>query len=219
MLLKGYEKYSTSSTFKLSLEEAVEKLADLIIGTTEQKNITPVQLLLLEEVAKISGAGARNFWTQLRQQSGKLPNGRTLLGSAIDPLGIFKGSRIAEVDDYDVKTLETTSLLANVINQNLKNANIDAGNVTPQQAQKIIQLLSLKLWQRRFQLASLGGNFLSVLLKQTADRLERGSVSTTTVSPIMTDKKDSKITKLVSNDDETDRLKLARKLLSTVEKL
>ena len=217
MLLKGYEKYSTSSTFKFSLEEAVEKLADLLIGTSEQQNITPVQLLLLEEVAKISGAGARSFWTQLRQQSGKLPNGRTLLGSVIDPLGLFKGSRIADVDDYDTKTLEATSSLVNVINQNLKNANIDVGGVTPQQANKIIQLLSQKLWQRRFQLVNLGGNFLSVFLKQTADRLERGNVASSNISPINTDKKAIPLTTLVSNDDETDRLKLARKLLSSVE--
>lgn len=218
LLLKGYEKYSTSSTFNLSLEESTEKLVDLLLGNSNDNSITPVQKLLLEEVAKISGAGARNFWTQLRHQSGRLPNGRTLLGAAVDPLAIFSGSKLLEVDDYDKNTLETTTALVDIINQNLRNANVDVGNVTPQQANKILQLLVQKLWQRRFQVVSLGGNFLSLLLKQSADRIDKGSSQSSSNFDVKIDKKTTTVTAtLVSTNAESDRLIKARKMLNGLD--
>jgi len=224
LLLKGYEKYSTSSTFNLSVEEATEKLVDLLLGNSEQNTITPVQQLLLEEVAKISGANARSLWTRIRQQSGILPNGRTLLGTAIDPFAIFSGSKLLEVDEYDKNTLETTSALVNVINQNLRNANVDVGNITPQQANKILNLLRQKLWQRRLQVVSLSGNFFSLLLKQTADRIDKSPVSLSSPSSSssssvnsVTVKIDKPITTLASTTtSESDRLVKARQMISTL---
>jgi hypothetical protein len=57
-----------------------------------ESNLTPLQQLVLEEVGKLLGAGIRSSWSSLRDASGYLPSGRSVLGAAVDPLGLFKGS-------------------------------------------------------------------------------------------------------------------------------
>jgi hypothetical protein len=51
-----------------------------------ESSLTPLQQLVLEEVGKLLGAGIRSTWSTLRDASGKLPSGRSVLGSLIDLL-------------------------------------------------------------------------------------------------------------------------------------
>jgi len=73
------------------------------------------QKLLIEEVGKILGAGLRSTFTAVKQRSGLLPNGRTLLGTVLDPLGIFRFSKLVESDDLDRRTLEAAGRLARLV--------------------------------------------------------------------------------------------------------
>ena len=78
------------------IEQAAIQLVDLLVAdiSLDPKQLTPLQKLLLEEVGKIVGATARTTFSTAKERSGKLPNGRTVLGTVLDPLGLFRFSAL-----------------------------------------------------------------------------------------------------------------------------
>lgn len=141
--------------------------------------LTPLQRLVLEEVGKILGARARRTFSDVKESSGRLPTGRTLLGTFIDPLGIFSSSTLVEVDDADERTLEAAGKLLEIL-QNADGTSKAPSNVlqdiTPADARKLAASISRRLWEKRTELAVLTGHLAYVMLRQTARRLEKPKV-------------------------------------------
>jgi len=98
-----------------SFEQVADQVLDLVLAEEE----TPLQAILIEQLAKIVSASGRTFWTEARKRSGVLPNGRSLLGTAVDPLGLFRSSSLVNACDMDEKTLKLTSQLIELIRSEL----------------------------------------------------------------------------------------------------
>ena len=101
-----------------SFEQVADQVLDLVLAEEE----TPLQAILIEQLAKIVSASGRTFWTEARKRSGVLPNGRSLLGTAVDPLGLFRSSSLVNACDMDEKTLKLTSQLIELIRSELSPA-------------------------------------------------------------------------------------------------
>lgn len=145
----------------------------------DPSQLTPLQRLVLEEVGKILGARARRTFSSVKESSGRLPTGRTLLGTFIDPLGIFSSSTLVEMDDADERTLEAAGKLLEIL-QNADGTSKAPSNVlqdiTPADARKLAASISRRLWEKRTELAVLTGHLAYVMLRQTARRLEKPKV-------------------------------------------
>ena len=65
--------------------------------------------LIVEQAAKVLGAATRRGWMNMRERSGLLSGGgRTLLGFAVDPIGVWRGSKIANLDTGDEAVLDAS---------------------------------------------------------------------------------------------------------------
>lgn len=141
--------------------------------------LTPLQRLVLEEVGKILGAGARRTFSNVKESTGRLPTGRTLLGTFMDPLGIFSTSNLIETDDADERTLEAAGKLLEIVQNANGSGKAPATilqDITPADARKLAASVSRRLWDERAELAILTGHLAYVMLRQTARRLEKPKV-------------------------------------------
>lgn len=181
-LVTGFGSFTTSASGALigkdnlsrtqKLEEAADKVLDIII--TEEE--TPLQEILLEQLAKIVSAGSRSLWTQARERSGTLPSGRTLLGSIVDPFGLFESSPLVNSNELDEKTVETTRKLVALLNKQLSASDegLDLSNLKRDEILELATILGRKVWDRRVGLFRTGSRFATKLLEVTAQRLENG---------------------------------------------
>lgn len=181
-LVTGFGSFTTSASGALigkdnlsrtqKLEEAADKVLDIII--TEEE--TPLQEILLEQLAKIVSAGSRSLWTQARERSGTLPSGRTLLGSIVDPFGLFESSPLVNSNELDEKTVETTRKLVALLNKQLSASDegLDLSNLKRDEILELATILGRKVWDRRVGLFRTGNRFATKLLEVTAQRLENG---------------------------------------------
>ena len=80
-----------------------------MLATEEE---TPLQEIFIEQLAKIITSSTRSAWSEIRERSGKLPSGRTVLGTLVDPLAVFRTSPIVRVNEHDERTVETTRTLS-----------------------------------------------------------------------------------------------------------
>ena len=146
---------------------------DIVVSDEE----TPFQDILLEQLAKIVAANSRSIWTQARERSGILPSGRSLLGSIVDPLGLFSTSPLVNTCETDDKTVETTRKLISLVRNQLSASNGGMVDISGLQQDEIIELSSIlarKVWDRRVSLLKTGNRFATKLLQLTAGRLETG---------------------------------------------
>ena len=181
-LVNGFGSFSTSASGALlgkerlsraqKLEEAAEQVLDIII-TEEQ---TPLQEILLEQLAKIASAGSRSLWTEVRTRSGTLPTGRTILGTIVDPLGLFESSPLVNSCEQDEKVIETTRKLVALIGNQLGSANgsMDLSYLERDEVLELSTILGRKVWDRRVALFRTSSRFTRKLLEVTAFRLESG---------------------------------------------
>merc|ERR1712071_557699 len=123
-LVTGFGDYSTSASGALLGKEDVprvqlfEETADQILNLVITEEETPLQILI-EQLAKIISSSSRSLWNDIRERSGKLPSGRSVLGTIVDPLGLWRTSPIVRMNDLDRKTVDTTRDLMTLIqNQN-----------------------------------------------------------------------------------------------------
>jgi ABC1 atypical kinase-like domain len=179
------------------IEQAAVTLVDLLVAdepSLDPESLTPLQKLVLEETAKILGASARSTLSVLREASGKLPTGRSLLGSLFDPLGLLRNSALLSPDELDQKVLDAATKLVRL----LQSVAVSGGNqhadadedidwmnmidMTPDDARRLASSVARKLWDKRRGLTILGGHLTYIMLKQTASRLDAPSPSTSNVN-------------------------------------
>lgn len=181
-LVNGFGSFSTSASGALlgkeslsraqKLEEAAEKVLDIII-TEEQ---TPLQEILLEQLAKIASSGSRSLWTEARTRSGTLPTGRTVLGTIVDPLGLFESSPLVNSCEQDEKVIETTRKLVALTGNQLGSGDgsMDLTTLQRDEVLELANVLGRKVWDRRVALFRTSSRFTRKLLEVTAFRLESG---------------------------------------------
>lgn len=182
-LVEGFGQYTTSASGALlgrqnaSRLELIEQSADQILDLIIVEKETPLQTILLEQTAKVMAAGGRSFFTRARERSGLLPTGRSLLGTLIDPLGIFRTSPLVTASELDEKTIETTRKLVALAQKQLEespNPAFDLSDLTREEGIALASILMRKVWERRSGLFTTGNRFLRQLLALTAEQLESG---------------------------------------------
>lgn len=180
-LVTGFGNYSTSASGALlgkegtSRVEQFEETADQILDLVITEEETPLQSILIEQLAKIISSNSRSFWTYVREQSGTLPSGRSVLGSIVDPLGLWRTSPIVRMNELDVKTVDTTrSLITLFQEQSASNNVFNTDTMSNEEILQFSQVLFRKMWEKRKGLAFTGSRLANMLVKMTADKLERG---------------------------------------------
>jgi len=235
LLVEGLTKY-TKATEGLLVEDEVsdvdqvdivdqvdlisDQIFDIILAVNDnnEAKVTEFQRILAEQLGKVIGAGMRMTWNQLRNSSGKLPNGRTVLGFVVDPLGIFSGSSLAEVDEDDRRVLNATSALITLVQNNLPSSSQDIlKSLGPAELQEITRILFSKVWERRQQLQVTSTLLLSELLRQTSKRLEGRRV----ISPsaVKTESRPDILLKEKKVVEDSPRAAKARLLVSSTREL
>ena len=131
---------------------------------------------LLEQLAKIVTSNSRSIWSQVRERSGTLPSGRSVLGTMVDPLGLFRTSPLVQMNDLDHKTVETTQQLIALMQTQLATDNdlMDLSKLSQEDIVELSSILARKVWDRRLGFFKTGSRFASKLLQLTADKLEKG---------------------------------------------
>jgi hypothetical protein len=198
-LVSGYGQFAaTSSSGALSTTtnndgaqtltkvEILDKTADQVLDLVLTEENSPVQEILIEQLVKIVTANARYLWTEARLQSGVLPNGRSLLGTVVDPFGIFSQSPLVNVDAMDERTVQVTQELIDIFGKLQKQQQqqphgattkpfmaLDLQSLDRQELMEISSILTKKLFERRRQLLQSSNRLLKTLLDLTAARLQQ----------------------------------------------
>lgn len=162
------------------LESVADQLLDIVF--TEEE--TPVQEIVNEQLAKILAASTRTLWSEARLRSGVLPNGRTVLGTLVDPLGFFQTSPLVNANYQDKKTVDMTMKLLELLRPASRNggtkeapfviAGVDISSLDAEEVRALARILTLKFWERRVALVRTGNRFWNKFLQLTANRLENG---------------------------------------------
>jgi hypothetical protein len=181
-LISGFGDYTTSASgASLGLEksrvETVNDLADQVLDLLITEEETPLQAIFIEQIAKIMSSSSRSLWTDLRERSGTLPGGRTVLGTLVDPLGLFRTSPVVRMNKLDKDTIDTTRNLINLLNTQAEengDPTVDASNFTGEEIQQLASTLVRKVWSRRSGILKTGNRLATKLLQLTADKLETG---------------------------------------------
>jgi len=185
-LVNGFGSYTTSasgaalasqnSTPIETLEEAADQILELIITEDE----TPLQKIIIEQLAKIITASSKSIWQNVRKGTGTLPSGRSLLGSVIDPLGLWRTSPLVSMTDSDLQILQSTRKVIELLStsEDSKSMNRDVlQNLNDLSNEEILELSSLlvqKIWNKRAGVLNTSRRLAFELIKVTADTLERG---------------------------------------------
>ena len=154
---------------------------------------SPLQEIAIEQSARLLGAIGRDRFAELRKASGTTPFGdsqRSRLGSLIDPLGLFRGSPLVEVDAKDREALSAAAKLADLASELLpaRASPTDGATggtpaadsppppllstvLTSDDLRRLAQLIAVKLWERREALQLVSRRFAATLLDQTLRRV------------------------------------------------
>mmetsp|Transcript_56659 Transcript_56659/g.65290 ORF Transcript_56659/g.65290 Transcript_56659/m.65290 type:complete len:238 (+) Transcript_56659:782-1495(+) len=163
----------------------LEKQADQVLDIVLTEEETPLQQILIEQLCKILAANTRSLWTEARVRSGVLPTGRTVLGTLVDPFGLFQTSPLVNTCDQDERAVQTTreliALLRNVSGGGGDNnsgggggsgSGIDVQSLSNEEQIIFSRILSQKLWDRRSALIKSSNRFVNQMLQLTSTRLE-----------------------------------------------
>lgn len=170
-LVTGFGSYSTSASGALlneshqdlSRTKLLEKSADQILDLIVTEEETPLQAIFIEQLAKIIRGSSRSVWMQIRERSGKLPSGRTVLGTVVDPLGLWRP--LVRMNDLDHRTSELINLLRAQRGLELSN------DFTSEEVLELSSILVRKLWEKRVGVAKTSRRLAMQLLQLTADEL------------------------------------------------
>eukprot|EP00535_Pseudo-nitzschia_heimii_P009444 CAMPEP_0197183516 /NCGR_PEP_ID=MMETSP1423-20130617/7860_1 /TAXON_ID=476441 /ORGANISM="Pseudo-nitzschia heimii, Strain UNC1101" /LENGTH=945 /DNA_ID=CAMNT_0042634101 /DNA_START=211 /DNA_END=3048 /DNA_ORIENTATION=- len=173
---------STASGNTTASVEQLEQVADQILDVVMTEEETPLQKILIEQICKILAANTRSLWTEARVRSGVLPTGRTVLGSLVDPLGLFQTSPLVNTNDQDEKVVKTTQDLAEMFRKiQAKNSEggsdattsgVDLQSLNNEEVLAFSRILTTKLWIRRTAFVKSSNRFVNQMLQLTATRLE-----------------------------------------------
>ena len=238
-LISGFSDYSTSASgANLGQDKPravlVEELSDQILDLLASEEETPLQTIFIEQLAKIISSTGRSLWTDLRERSGRLPTGRTVLGTVVDPLGIFRTSPVVRVNDLDEKTIDTTRNLINLVQEQARASNnpaFDTSTLTNDEIVQISRMLIQKVWERRSGIMMTSNRLAMKLLQLTADKLEKGDREGLTSLPSAVEEasKETQNDNVVRRSDgrihsesngrtTSERLQSARQILAAVER-
>lgn len=182
-LISGFGDYTTSASgASLGQEktrtELIDDLVDQVLDLVATEEETPLQTIFIEQLAKIISASGRSIWTEIRERSGKLPSGRTVLGTIVDPLGLFRTSPVVRMNALDQQTIDNTRGLIQLLNDQAEKrgdqALFNTSDLTNAEIQELSSKLVRKVWQKRTRIARTGGRLATKLLQLTADKLESG---------------------------------------------
>merc|ERR1712157_705804 len=206
----------TNRTPIKTLETAADQILDLIVTEDE----TPLQTIIIEQLAKIITASSKSIWKDIRKSTGMLPSGRSILGSVIDPLGLWRTSPLVSMTDNDLLILESTRKVIELLssadssNQDLMNTVSELSN---EEVLELSSLLVQKIWNKRLGVVNTSRRLAFELIKVTADTLERGDRST-----IMADDdhiEESIMSRtLMNHSDGSSRLENAKKMLDDLQR-
>lgn len=171
---------STSSVNATASVDQLEQVADQVLDVVLTEEETPLQKILIEQICKILSANSRSLWTEARIRSGVLPTGRTVLGTLVDPLGLFQTSPLVNTNDQDEKAVKTTQDLVEVLRKiqsknegsDTTNGSIDLQSLNNEEILAFSRILSTKLWDRRSAFVRSSNRFVNQMLQLTATRLE-----------------------------------------------
>ncbi|GMH57931.1 hypothetical protein TrLO_g7270 [Triparma laevis f. longispina] len=172
LLASGVGKFTASSSGELTkdkralLEDQADALLDVVLSVE-----TPVNDLIIEQMAKILGATTRKGWMQLRERSGLVRNGkRSVLGLLVDPIGLWQSSAIANIDNADENVLAASTRLIELAQEIGGPLLADLGE---DEVRELAGVFVQKLANKREKIPAVGTKLLASIVKQTADRLEQ----------------------------------------------
>mmetsp|Transcript_38280 Transcript_38280/g.80027 ORF Transcript_38280/g.80027 Transcript_38280/m.80027 type:complete len:943 (-) Transcript_38280:79-2907(-) len=209
----GADAVSGSANSTTSVDQ-LEQVADQILDVVLTEEETPLQKILIEQICKILAANSRSLWTEARVRSGVLPTGRTVLGTIVDPLGLFQTSPLVNTNELDEKAVKTTQelvdLLRKIQSKNEENdttKGIEVQSLNNEELLVFSRILSTKLWDRRTALVKSSNRFVNQMLQLTATRLETAErvpvgerTPTVGVSAATTDSEDTTSTSSTADD-------------------
>jgi len=227
-LVSGFGDYTTSASGELlgknsSRAVIIEGVATQVLDLLATEEETPLQEIFIEQLAKIITSSTRSAWSDIRERSGVLPSGRTVLGSLVDPLGIFRSSPIVRVNELDERTVETTRNLIQLITTTNSNSEstVDTSTLSNTEIIEISSIVAQKLFERRSGVAKTTNRLATKLLQLTADRLEKGGERDIVVVASNEPVKNTSDGKIQEESDKkepsSDRLAGARQILETIE--
>jgi len=229
-LVSGFGDYTTSASGELlgknsTRTEVIEGVAAQVLDLLATEEETPLQKIFIEQLAKIITSTTRSAWSQIRENSGVLPSGRTVLGTLVDPLGVFRGSPIVRVNELDERTVETTRNLLELLTATSSSAasTVDISSLSNTEIIEISSIVARQLFARRNGVLQTSNRLAMQLLQLTADRLEQGGerdiVVVPSKDPIKTVGDESIHETSAGNrkDSTSDRLAGARQILSTID--
>lgn len=226
-LISGFGDYTTSASgSSLGLDksrvELLEDLADQVIDLLIVEDETPLQSIFVEQVAKIIASSSRSLWSDLRERSGRLPSGRTVLGTLVDPLGLFRTSNVIFLNSLDRKTVESTKKLINALGESAgskTNPAFEATNFSGSEIQQLSSILVRKVWTKREGFLKTGNRLAMKLLQLTAEKLESGEREIFVLpEPRAISQNDDRIHAENKPQKQSDRMLTAKKILQDAER-
>jgi predicted unusual protein kinase regulating ubiquinone biosynthesis (AarF/ABC1/UbiB family) len=190
----------TASQQQYFLETAADQVLDMVL--TEEE--TPLQQILLEQLAKIISSTSRSMWTQLRERSGTLPSGRTVLGTLVDPLGLWRTSPLVRMNELDEHTVDTTRKLLVLMQKQLESNNeLDVSSLSREELVDLTSILVRKVWDRRLGVVKTSNRLAMKLLQLTADKLDKGERDTRIINtaPVVLESSNSSTTSSSSSSE------------------
>lgn len=223
-LIEGFGEYTTSTSGallgkgNLSRTEQLEVAADQILDLVLSEEETPLQAIVLEQTAKIIAAGSRRIWSDLRERSGILPTGRTLLGTLVDPIGLWRTSPLVSPSDLDARTVDTTIKLVDL----LQRQNLIFTDLNREEVIALASIMTRKFWAKRSSLVLTSNRFVRTLLTNLSNTLENGERGAprkrVDALPRSTNESSPPVqVQLASNKPESARLQNARTILQSFE--
>ena len=186
-LIEGFGEYISSASGallgkeNLSRIEILDDIAEQVLNLVFTENETPLQMIFIEQMAKILSSSGRILLTQIREQSGLLPSGRTRLGELLDPLALWRTSPLVRANEQDERIIETTEKLVTLMQRQLQISGkplFDLTSLTIEESFELTSILIRKVWARRYGVLQTSNRFARQLLHLTANRLESGERNT-----------------------------------------
>jgi len=225
-LVTGFGDYSTSASGALlgkedaSNQQMFRETADQILDLVVSEEETPLQTILIEQLAKIISANTRSVWADIRERSGTLPSGRSVLGTIVDPLGLWRTSPVVRMSELDVKTVDTTrDLIALFQEQGVASNLFDVDDLSNEEVIQLSQILVEKIWERRRGVAFTGSRLANMLVKMTADKLEKGERDLMILpeANVLESETEHALVEPIQEFSESNRLDNAKQLLTQFE--
>jgi len=116
------------------------------------------------------------LFSSLRERSGLLPSGRSVFGTLVDPLGLWRTSPAVQLSELDKQTISTTRNLIQLLQKRsvTDGDSIDVASLSNDEVVGLSRTLIRKIWDRRISFAKIGRRLAAKLIDLTADKLQEG---------------------------------------------